>query len=278
MNETPQGLTNALESVLPDPIDPYAGLVAGVIVALVIFIVGWMIAKWASAITLRGLRRGKVDEALARFLSSVAQYTVLAAVAIAALGAVGVQTTSLVAIFGAAGLAVGLALQGSLSNFASGVMILLFKPFVLDDKITAGGHTGLATDIGLFATTLMLPTNEKIIIPNSGITGGSIVNHTTVGTLRGTVEVGVAYGANVGQVIDVLGAAARKADLVLADPAPAVAFTDMAASSINFSVHGWCKAADYTAMLHNLRRAIYEELNAAGIEIPYDQVVIHNAG
>jgi small conductance mechanosensitive channel len=247
------------------------------LLAIVIFVIGWLVSKWTNRGVQRALTRGKVDLALARFLGSIAQYTVLVAAVIAALGTVGIETTSVVAVFASAGLAVGLALQGSLSNFASGVMILFFKPFVLDDVITAAGHTGKVVDIGLFATSLNTPDNMKIIIPNSALTGGSIVNITTMGTRRGTVEVGVAYGLELEKVQAVLEKAAAKPGLVLQDPAPSVAFVGLGASSLDFAVMTWCRSADYLAMLHAVRCEVYDELNAAGIEIPFNQIVVHQA-
>lgn len=245
--------------------------------AIAIFVAGWIGARWANKLVLRGLRKSKAKEALARFLASIAQYTVLAAAIIAALGTVGIETTSVVAVFASAGLAVGLALQGSLSNLASGVMILFFEPFVLDDVITAAGHTGQVKDVGLFATTLITPDNMKIIVPNSAITGGSVVNITTLGTRRGEVEVGVAYGADLAQVQAVLLGAVSKVEVALGDPAPAVVFVGLGASSLDFKIFAWSKSADYFPMLHALRCAIYDELNAAGIEIPFNQIMVHQA-
>jgi len=245
--------------------------------ALVIFIIGWIVSKWTNKLVQKAMAKGNTDVALGRFLGSIAQYTVLVAAIIAALGTVGIQTTSVVAVFASAGLAVGLALQGSLSNFASGVMILFFKPFILNDMITAGGHTGVAVDIGLFATTLHTPDNMKIIIPNSAITGGSIVNITTLGTRRGAIDVGVAYGADLEKAKAVLEKAASKPGMVLSDPAPAVAFVGLGASSLDFKVMTWCNSPDYLAMLHAVRCEVYDELNAAGIEIPFAQIVVHQA-
>lgn len=266
-----------MKALLPDFLKPHAVLIENVSLAAVIFIVGWLASKWANGLALKGLRKAKVDEALARFLSSMTQYLVLAATVITALGRVGVETTSLVAILASAGLAVGLALQGSLANFSSGVMILFFRPFTLGDKVNAGGHTGVIDDIGIFASTMLTPDNEKIIIPNSAITGGSITNYTAQGTLRGHVSVGVAYGSDVGEILGLLEKAAGKPDTVLEEPAPAVAFVDMGASSINFNVMTWSKSADYLDMLHDVRRAVYEDLNEAEIDIPFDQIVVHQA-
>ncbi len=270
-------MEDLLLKILPDSMAGQAGLIAGAFYALLIIIVGWIASKWANSSMLKLLRKRNVDEALARFLSAILRYAVLAAFIIAALEKVGIASTSLVAIFASAGLAIGLALQGSLGNFASGVMILFFRPFVLGDRVKAGGEIGVVQDIGLFATTMKTPQNETIIVPNSAVTGGVIYNYTREGTLRGTVAVGVAYGADVAKVMQVLEGAAKSADLVLQDPAPAVAFTEMAASSLNFAVHVWANAADFLGMMHNVRKACYDALNEAGIEIPFDQIVVHQA-
>ncbi len=266
-----------MQAMLPAAIQPYYPMIVSFGTALLIFIVGWLASKIGARIVHRVLEKGKVDQAISRFFSQIARYTILVATVIAALGAVGIQTTSLVAIFASAGLAIGLALQGSLANFAAGVMILFFRPFTLGDIITAGGHTGGVDDIGLFASTLITPDNEKIIIPNAKITGGSIVNLTTLGTRRGKVEVGVAYGADAAKVQDLLVAALSKTELVLQDPAPAVAFTGLGASSVDFTVLTWCNSMDYIAMLHNVRSTVYAALNDAGIEIPFSQIVVHKA-
>jgi small conductance mechanosensitive channel len=270
-------MEEAIKSLLPDSLDVHAGLISGAVMALLVLIAGWIASKWAHRLVSNVLQRRKLDEALGRFLAALTQYAILAAFVIAALEHVGIASTSLVAIFASAGLAVGLALQGSLGNFASGVMILFFRPFTLRDRIKAGGEVGVVQDIGLFATTLLTPHNETIIVPNSAVTGGVITNFTKLGTLRGDIAVGVAYGEDIGKVMQVLLEAAGGAELVLEDPAPAVAFVDMAASSLNFSVMCWAKTEDYLGMLHNVRQACYEALNAAGIDIPFDQLVIHKA-
>lgn len=250
----------------------------GVLMALVILVIGWMVAKRVEAtIQSQGNKRG-MDVALTGFLAQIGRYTVIAATVIAALAKVGVETTSVMAIFASAGLAVGLALQGSLSNFASGVMILFFRPFTVGDVITAGGETGGVVDVGLFATTLVNPSNHKIIVANSAITGGNITNYTTLGTRRTTVEFGVAYGADIDQVAAIAKKAAMSCPVVINDPAePAVAFIDMGASSLNFACHSWSKSEDWLDSMHQVRKAIYDALNEAGIDIPFDQIVVHNA-
>ena len=243
--------------------------------ALAIFVVGWILSKWIHSITIKVLRRVRLDEALVRFFAAGAQYAVLAFVVIAALSEVGVETTSIAAVIAAAGLAVGLALQGSLSNFASGVLLLIFRPFTLGDHITAAGHNGAVEDLGLFATTLATPAGERIILPNAAVTGDSIVNHSASGRIRVSIAAGVAYGADIDHVCDVLLDAARSAEFVLEDPEPAVAFVDMAASSLNFLVHCWTEPVNFVDVQHTVRRALYNKLNEAGVEIPFDQLVVH---
>jgi small conductance mechanosensitive channel len=266
-----------IQAILPEAVQPYYPLIEGVVIAILILLVGWSISKASEKLVRTALEKNKVDQALSRFLGGITRYAVLAATVIAALGAVGVETTSLVAVFASAGLAVGLALQGSLANFASGVMILFFRPFMLQDFVQVAGSTGSITDIGIFHTTMLTPDNETVIIPNKAITSGTIVNYTTAGTRRGAIDVGVAYGADLQQVQKVLTKAAQKAELCLEDPAPAIAFVGLGASSLDFKVLCWAKTPDYLGMLHNVRCAVYDELNGAGIEIPFSQIVVHHA-
>ncbi len=263
-------------TTLPVSTDTLIGYATSLILAVLVLVVGWVASKWVRKVALTAGRRS-MNEAAARFFSGVAQYAVLAATVITALGAVGVETTSLIAVFASAGLAVGLALQGSLSSFAAGAMILVFKPFDLGDKVNIAGNVGDVVDIGVFATTLHTADNKKVIVPNAAITSGTIINMTTLGQIRGTVEVGVAYGADAVEVIRVLEGAARRVPQVLQDPAPGIAFVGLGASSLDFAVHTWCNAPDYLNMLHEVRRAVYDDLNAAGIEIPFQQIVIHQA-
>ena len=261
----------------PEYLDPYMPLIRSLAIALVIFIAGWIASKWANWIVLRGFRKRKVDEALARFLASIAQYAILAATLIASLAAVGIETTSLVAIFASAGLAIGLALQGSLANFASGVLILFHRPFTLDDKVTIAGETGKVIDMGLFATTLLTLDNQRVIVPNKSVTDNNITNFTVEGTLRSAIEVGVAYGCDINQVRDLLEKAASGIDYALTDPPPKAVFVNLGASSLDFKVFIWTKVSDFGTLIHDGRKVVYEALNAADIEIPFNQIVVHQA-
>ena len=266
-----------MNNVLPEQLQPYAGLIVGAATALVIFIIGWIAAKWIYMICLRMARRSQVDEALARFLSSLAQYAVLAFAVIAALSKVGVQTTSLIALLGAAGLAIGLALQGSLQNFASGVMLIVFRPFKNGDFVEAAGTSGVVEKISIFTTVMRTPDNREIIIPNGAITSEAITNYTVEGTLRGSIGVGVAYGTDLDQAMAVMIEACQSVGTVLADPAPSVNFDGFEYSSLDFDVRPWATSDDFLAMLHDVRLALCNALNEAGIEIPFDQIVVHQA-
>jgi small conductance mechanosensitive channel len=249
-------------------------LVSGALLGIVILVGGWLVGKWASRVVHRGCNRAKLSEALARFLGSMARYAVLAAAVIAALGAVGIQTTSLIAVFATAGLAIGLALQGSLASFASGVMILFFRPFDLGDLVKIAGETGEVKDIGIFATTLLTANNETIIIPNAAVTSGNITNYTRVGTRRATIPVSVAYGTNLVKAHEVLLQAAQGCALVARAPAPGVALTGFAPSALEFTIVVWSKAADWVDVQDQVRRAVYESLNRAHFDIPFPRTIV----
>lgn len=262
---------------VPDWFKPYAPLVSNFIYGALIMALGWMISKWAYRLTKTTLNRAKTEESLSRFLAAIAQYIVLAAAVIAALNRVGIQTTSLVAVMASAGLAVGLALQGSLSNFASGVLILGFRPFVLDDFVEIGGKSGTVEDIGLFMTRLLTPNNEIVLVPNSEVTGSSITNCTAKGVRRTVVDIGVAYGVDVRKVKEILEDVAKGVPNTLEDPAPSVILANFGASSLDFQVRSFAKVPDFFPMIAELKLRIYERLEQEGIEIPFNQIVVHQA-
>jgi small conductance mechanosensitive channel len=279
--DPPPFLEATLQTFLPESLDGSAATIAswitGVCYALGIFIVGWLVSKWIAGMVRRVLKARGVDPSLVGFLSALVQWFVLAAVAVSALGKLGIQTTSLVALVGAGGLAIGLALQGSLGNFAAGVMILLFRPFVVGHKITAAGHTGVVEDVGLFASTLSTPNSDTIIIPNAEIMSSSIVNHAVQGHYRCNVAIGVAYGTDYEQAERVIIDAMKKLEVVLEDPAPSVALSGFGASSVDLQARPWCHPDNVPSCEHQTRIAIYKALDEAGIEIPFDQVVVHKA-
>ena len=261
----------AIESVIPF-ITTYGLQALG---AVVILIIGKIAANITERVLRRVLTRAKTDAALIGFLGHMARYGVLAFAVIAALAKFGIQTTSFVALIGAAGLAVGLALQGSLSNFAAGVLILIFRPFKLGDYITAAGASGTVKEIGIFTTTLYSPDNQIIILPNSGVTGGNIVNVTGNPTRRVDLKAGIGYGDDIGKAKEVLERIVAEHAKVLADPAPVVKVVELGDSSVNFVVRPWTKTEDYWDVYFDVTRAIKEEFDKAGVSIPFPQRDVH---
>jgi small conductance mechanosensitive channel len=243
--------------------------------AILVLIVGRIVASSVRKLVHRGSVRANLDATIVPFLSGLAYYVVLAIVFVAALGMVGIQTASLLAVFGAAGLAVGLALQGTPSNFAAGVMLLLFRPFRVGDYIEAAGTAGTVASVGLFVTTLNTPDNVQILVPNSGVWGDTIKNYAANDTRRNDITVGIAYDDDIGKAMEivreVLGADAR----VLEDPAPLIAVADLADSSVNLVVRPWCKKEDYWGLRFDLIRGFKEALEAGGLSIPFPQRDVH---
>ena len=243
--------------------------------AILVLIVGRIVASSVRKLVHRGSVRASLDATIVPFLSGLAYYVVLAIVFVAALGMVGIQTASLLAVFGAAGLAVGLAVQGTLSNFAAGVMLLLFRPFRVGDYIEAAGTAGTVASVGLFVTTLNTPDNVQILVPNSGVWGDTIKNYAANDTRRNDITVGIAYDNDIGKAMeivrDVLGADAR----VLEDPAPLIAVAELADSSVNLVVRPWCKKEDYWGLRFDLIRGFKEALEAGGLSIPFPQRDVH---
>jgi len=248
-----------------------------ILLAVLILIVGWWISRRVEKFAINALERRKVDPALTRFLGAIAQWLVLIVTGITAVSRVGLPVTSLVAVLGSAGIAVGLALQGTLSHFASGVMLLLQRPFTIGDFVTAGGETGTVEEIGLFATKLVTPDNKEITVPNAAITGSTITNFGKRGTRRADVTVGVAYGSNLAEAERVLLASIKTVATVRDEPEPKVMVTALGGSSVDILLMGWCASADYLGTLAAMRIAAYDALNREGIEIPFPQVVVHQA-
>ncbi len=246
-----------------------------VVAAIIILVVGRMVAGWARRLTRKGLERGEIDPTLVPFVAKLVYYGVLAVVLIAALNRLGVATTSVVAIFGAAGLAVGLALQGTLSNFASGVMLLVFRPFDLGDYVEAGGTKGVVMEIGIFSTTLRSPDNIKITVPNSQVYGATISNYNGYENRRLDMVMGISYDDNVGTAIDTIQGIVAADDRVLADPEVVIAVSNLGDSSVDIVVRPWCMAQDYWNLKFDLNRQLKEGLEAAGCSIPYPQRDVH---
>jgi small conductance mechanosensitive channel len=246
-----------------------------VIGAIALLIIGRWIAGRLRALTRRSLERAKTDPALVPFFSSLVYYSVLAAVVIAVLGLFGIETTSFVAILASAGLAVGLAMQGTLSNFSAGVMLLVFRPFRPGDYVEVAGSAGSVAEIGLFSTHLNTPDNVHIIVPNSKIFGDTIKNYAANETRRNDIVVGISYDDDIGVAIDTIQKVLGADERVLAEPAPMVAVSEMADSSVNIVVRPWCKGSDYWPLRFDLMRTLKERLEAAGCTIPFPQRDVH---
>jgi small conductance mechanosensitive channel len=243
--------------------------------AIAVLIIGRIVARAVRRGTQRGLERSGTDVTLIPFLSGIAYYTVLAVVVIAVLGLFGIETTSLVAVLGAAGLAIGLALQGTLSNFSSGVMLLLFRPFKKGDFVDVAGQKGTVNEVGIFTTVIDTGDNIRIIVPNSGIFGSTITNYSAYDTRRNDIVIGVSYDDDLGKAESVIRRVLGSDDRVLKDPEPLVAVSELADSSVNFVVRPWCARGDYWPLRFHLLRTFKEELEAAGCSIPYPQQDLH---
>ena len=244
---------------------------------MAVLIAGLFVAKWVR----RGIRkifdRTDMDETLEKFITSLSYYLVLVVAAVAALGMMGVETASVLAMLGAAGLAVGLALQGALSNVAAGVMLLIFRPFGVGDFVDAGGTAGTVDSVGLFATTLNTPDNVRIVVPNSVLYGGIIKNFSFNDTRRNDMVFGISYEDDIGVAMETIKAVLEADSRVLSDPEYLVAVSELADSSVNLVVRPWCLASDYWALRFDLQRTLKEKLEAAGCSIPYPQqdVYVH---
>ncbi|MGD2218190.1 MAG: mechanosensitive ion channel [Gemmatimonadales bacterium] len=246
-----------------------------VVGAVVLLVLGRMAASWARRAVRRGMERTRVEPTLIPFVSGLAYYLLLAVVVVAVLGMVGIQTASLLAVFGAAGLAVGLAVQGTLSNFASGVMLLIFRPFQVGDYIEAGGTAGSVRSIGMFSTELNTPDNVRILVPNSQVYGQTIKNYAANPTRRNDLTVGIAYGDDIGVAVSTIKSVLDADERVLAEPEAVIAVSELGDSSVNIVVRPWCKKEDYWALRFDLMRTLKERLEAAGCSIPYPQRDVH---
>lgn len=241
------------------------------ITALLLLIVGYFIAKFLSRIAGAPIKK-RVDETLGRFVSKIIFYGVMTCVLLAVLGSFGIPVTSFAAILGAAGFAVGLAFQGTLSNFAAGVLLLVFRPYKVGDVINAAGVTAKVTDLDLFTTVLNTPDNRRVIVPNSEIAGGTIENVTYHNERRVDVSVGVDYGASIDATRAALTTAAEKvSDLTVQGEGRgfAVVLGDLGDSAVNWTVRAWATGDDFFSLKEGLTQAIKESLEAAEIGIPY---------
>ena len=246
-----------------------------IIGAIVIIVIGFWLAKTISKILKKVLLNKNFDPTLSKFITSIAKILLQIIVVLAALNTLNFQTTSLVAIIGAAGLAVGFALQGSLSNFASGVMLIIFRPIKVHDLITAAGETGFVEEIGVFTTTLKMVDNKTVIIPNSKLTGDNITNFTTKGTLRVDLTFGIGYGDDIDKARKSIKEVLDSDNRILKEPQPDILVSELGNSSVNFAVRPWCKVADYWGVYFGTTEAIKKKFDEQNISIPFPQRDVH---
>ncbi|MBD0833460.1 mechanosensitive ion channel family protein [Aestuariibaculum sediminum] len=266
-------LENFESGKLMDFITEYGLKIIG---AILIWIIGSWIIKNILKATRKMMAKSNYDESLQKFLLNLFSWGLKILLIITLLGTLGVPTTSFAAIIAAAGLAVGMALQGSLGNFAGGVLIMIFKPFKIGDLIEAQGEIGVVKEIEIFTTKLTGLSNKEIIIPNGALSNGNIINYTTEGTRRVDLVFGVSYDSDIKKTKEVIMNVLTSHPKVLDTPAPAVTVLELADSSVNFATRPWCKTEDYWTVYFDVTENVKEALDAAGIEIPYPhQVEIH---
>jgi len=244
--------------------------------AIVILVVGFWGSGWVGKMIRNlGVRYPKLDVTLFSFLGSLARWAIVALTVIVVLGQFGVETTSLIALIGAAGLAVGLALQGTLSNLAAGVMLLVFRPFKVGDFVTAGGQTGTVEEISLFTTQIVSPDNVLTIVPNGDIWASAVTNFSAKDTRRLDLVFGVAYSSDLKAVEEALREVISDDGRALSTPAePFVAVSNLGASSVDFTIRVWCASSDYWPLRFHLLQTVKETFDTRGIEIPFPTTTI----
>ena len=243
--------------------------------AILIFIVGRWLAKFASKMLDMLMSRHAVDQTLRSFACHLTYIALLAFVIIAALGRLGIQTASFVAVLGAAGLAIGLALQGSLANFAAGVLMIIFKPFKVGDYVEGAGTAGIVEEIQIFTTTLRTPDNKTIIVPNGKISSDNIVNYSTKPTRRVDMIFGVSYTDDIDKVKSIIAEVLSEDSRILKEPAPQIALSELADSSVNFVVRPWVNAADQWPVYFDTHEKLKKRFDAEGVSIPFPQRDVH---
>ncbi len=243
--------------------------------AVLIFVIGRWVAKAILRVAKGVMARAELEETLSRFLGNLLYVVLMTIVIITTINQLGIQTTSLLAVLGAAGLAVGLALQGSLANFAAGVLIVAFRPYKVGDYIEAGGTAGTVEAVQIFTTVLKSPDNRRIIVPNAQMTAGTITNYSANDTRRIDLVAGVSYADDLDKVRRILRAIVAADSRVLAEPAPTIAVSELADSSVNFVVRPWVSSADYWAVYFDLTEQIKKRFDEEGVSIPFPQRDVH---
>ncbi len=264
MNETLETIREAALAWTPD-----------LVAAAAILVIGWFGVKLAQSLLRRGMRRAGVEPTLIRFSASLVYMALMAMVVISALGRLGVNTTSFAAVIAAAGLAIGLAFQGSLSNFASGALLIMFRPFEVGDYVEVADVSGTVEEIQVFSTVLKTPDNRKVIVGNASVTSASITNYAAYDTRRVDMVFGIGYASDIPAARQVIDSILADDDRVLADPEWTIAVSELADSSVNFVVRPWVATADYWAVNFDVHEKIKTRFDAAGISIPFPQTDVH---
>ena len=245
------------------------------ILAIITLFVGLWLIGLITKVTRKAMEKTKTDKTLIPFITNLLSWGLKLLLFISVASMVGIATTSFIAVLGAAGLAIGLALQGSLGNFAGGVLILIFKPYNVGELIEAQGHLGVVKEVQIFNTILLTPDNKRVIIPNGAVSNGSVVNYSAEGLLRVDLVIGIAYESDILKAKEVLYKAMADHELVLQDPQSTVAVSELADSSVNLVVRPWCKVSDYWQVYFDITEAAKVNLEASGITIPFPQRDVH---
>lgn len=260
----------------------YDALIAGTIslakrlgTALIVFIVGKMIIKWVKNLVFKLMEKSGVEASLSSFCKSLVNVVLYFALIIIIIDILGLETSSFVALFASAGVAIGMALSGTLQNFAGGVMILLFRPFEVGDYIVAQGNEGVVKEIKIFNTIINTADGKTVIMPNGALSTNIMTNVTANGIRRVEWTFGIAYGDDVDEARKIILSVLAANDKVLKDPATYVAVKELNSSSVDFVAHGWVNCADYWGVLHGVNEAVYKEFNKNGINIPFPQMDVH---
>ena len=245
------------------------------LMALAILIVGRQLVKLILRLITVALEKSKVEDTVRIFVTNLLNTLLMILVFIAAINQLGIETTSIIAVLGAAGLAIGLALQGSLSNFAAGILIVIYRPYKVGDYIEAGNHAGTVKDIQIFSTVLKTPDNKIVVVPNGSIMNGSIVNYSDQDTRRVDLIISCSYEDDIDKVRSVLEDILKKEKRILKDPKPQIAVAELADSSVNFIFRPWVKRTDYLPVYYSLLEEVKKRFDKDGISIPYPQSDVH---
>lgn len=264
-----------METGLPFLDDVVSPMLLRLLIALFIFLIGKWIADHIGGVLTRVMLKSGLDNTLVKFLNRLAHTFMLILAALPAVDAVGISISSLLALLGAAGLAVGLALKDSLSNLAAGVMIIVFRPFRVGDSITACGASGNVEEIGMFSTMLITPDNQRIIIPNSSIISGTIVNASAFATRRIDLLIAIGFNDSIGKARDVINEVLIDESRILPDPPPAVGVETIGEHTVQLFVRVWVRSADYANARADLMESIKDNLGVAGIVAPFHQHIVH---